>query len=105
LPEDFSLKEHMGQSWGVIRDEIVHKVELKFNRRVAHLPGTIIYHPSQRIKEELPDGSLIVAFEVGGLDELKTWVLQWGNSVEVLEPDVLRKEVKEAALRIAGLYN
>ena len=104
-PGDFSLREHMGKAWGVIRDETVHQVTLKFNSTVAHQPKTIIFHPSQKIAEEMPDGSLLMTLEVSGLDELKTWILQWGNNIEVLEPDILRKSVKEAALKIAGLYN
>lgn len=78
-PQDFSLQEYMGQAWGVIRDDRVCRVRIKFNNTIAHLPRTIIYHPSQKIEEELPDGSIVVSYEVCGLDEMKTWIIQWGG--------------------------
>jgi len=70
---------------------------------VAHLPRTVIYHPSQQIEEECSDGSVVVSFHVCGLAELTGWIIQWGGNVEILEPAVLRDRVRETALQIAGL--
>jgi len=58
------------------------------------MPRTITYHPSQKIEEELPDGSVMVTFEVCGLAELTGWIIQWGDHVEVLEPQELRERVR-----------
>ena len=104
-PADFSLKEHMGQAWGVIRSDQVCRVRLKFNAPVAHMPRTVTYHPSQEIEEELPDGSVAISFQVCGLIELTSWITQWGGNVEVLEPQELRDKVRETALRIAGMHD
>ena len=103
-PENFSLKEHMGQAWGVIRDNHGCRVKLRFKATVVHMAKTITYHPSQRIDEELYDGSVIVSYEVCGLAELTSWIIQWGDNVEVLEPQDLRERVRETALRIARMY-
>jgi proteasome accessory factor B len=103
-PPDFALKEHMAQSWGVINDGAMCKVRLKFCPQVAHRVKRLIFHPSQEIEEELADGSIIMSFEVCGIDEMKTWLVQWGDTVEVLEPDWLRKDICEIANNILQLY-
>jgi len=103
-PEDFSLKEFMTHSWGVFNDGEVTTVKLKFSPEVAHRVANLVYHPSQVIEQELPDGSVVMCFDVCGLAEMKTWIVQWGDMVEVLEPDWLRKEMREMALRLADMY-
>ncbi|NSW83355.1 MAG: WYL domain-containing protein [Syntrophothermus sp.] len=67
-------------------------------------PGKLLCHPSQKIEEELSDGSVVVSFEVCGLSEMIAWLLQWGDMAEVLSPDSLRDEVRQAAEKIARVY-
>ncbi|OPX83517.1 MAG: hypothetical protein A4E53_04602 [Pelotomaculum sp. PtaB.Bin104] len=61
--------------------------------QVARRVKSLVYHPSQRILEELADGSVEISFEVCGITEMKTWIVQWGDMVEVLEPRWLRDEM------------
>jgi proteasome accessory factor B len=103
-PEEFNLKEHMARSWGVINDGAVCRVRLKFNHNVAFRIRSVIYHPSQVLEEELTDGSIIVSFNVCGIAEMKTWIVQWGDAVEVLEPDWLREEMYKLAESILNVY-
>ncbi|AEF93542.1 transcriptional regulator-like protein [Desulfotomaculum nigrificans CO-1-SRB] len=103
-PADFNLKEYMAHSWGVINDGEVCRVRLKFNHRVAHRVKNLIYHPSQVLEEELPDGSIIVSFMVCGIKEMKTWIVQWGDTVEVLEPGWLREDMCKLAEGILQVY-
>lgn len=102
-PQHFTLQKFMGHAWGVMQDGKVHKVRLKFSPTVAHRVKKIIYHPSQKIDEEQVDGSITVLYHVSGLPELKTWIIQWGEHVEVLEPRFLREAVRDTALRIAAI--
>jgi predicted DNA-binding transcriptional regulator YafY len=104
FPPDFSLEEHIGSSWGVFTNDEVQLVKLKFSPAVAGRVKTLRYHRSQEIQEELPDGSVIISLEVCGLIELKSWLLQWGKDVEVLEPAHLRKQLLESAREIAQIY-
>ncbi len=103
-PQDFSLSQHIGASWGVFCDDPVQMVRLRFSAQVASRVKKLCYHPSQEIIEDLPDGSVIVQFEVCGLIEMQSWIMQWGNQVEVLEPPGLRKKILAQALRVAELY-
>jgi len=103
-PEDFKLKEYMAKSWGVINDGELCRVKLKFSPNVAFRVKNIIYHPSQAMDEELADGSIIVSFNVCGIKEMKTWIVQWGSSVEVIEPYWLREDMYKMAEDILKVY-
>lgn len=46
------------------------------------------WHPTQQIAEQ-PDGSLILRFVVRGLNEVKRWVLFYGQGARALEPPEL----------------
>lgn len=103
-PESFSLSEHVGSSWGVYTNDSVETVKLHFSPAVASRVKSLRYHRSQEVIDELPDGSVIVKLEVCGMLELKSWLLQWGNEVKVLEPASLRDEVINAAREIVAMY-
>jgi hypothetical protein len=103
-PGEFSLADHIGCSWGVFYNDEVQSVKLKFSRKVAHRVKNLSYHPSQRIGEECSDGSVILEFEVCGLVEMQSWILQWGSQVEVLEPLELREEIIQTAQSIVDKY-
>lgn len=103
-PEDFNLREHMAGSWGVINDGKQCRVRLRFNQRVAYRVKNMVYHPSQVLEEELADGSIIVAFDVCGIGEMKTWIVQWGDTAEVLDPVWLRDEMRAMAESMVNLY-
>ncbi len=103
-PQDFSLKDYMDRSWGVITGGEVSKVRLKFSSEVAHRVTRLIYHPSQIIEDRLADGSVIMSFDVCGITEMKTWIVQWNDMVEILEPEWLRKDMRKMALKLLALY-
>ena len=51
------------------------------------------FHPDQ-VTEDQPDGSLIVRFHASGWMEMCWHLYQWGDAVEVLEPEALREMVE-----------
>ncbi len=103
-PDDFSVREYMGSAWGVMNDGEPRRVVLRFKPSVAYRLHRIIYHPSQTIEREAEDGSIIVSFQVSGLAEFRTWIIQWLGRVEVLEPESLRREMADIARTIADMY-
>ena len=62
-----------------------------------------IWHPSQ-VLEKQADGSVIVMLKVFYTYELVTWILGWGEKVEVLEPAELRQEVLQTAKATVRIY-
>ena len=61
------------------------------------------WHSSQKIEKQ-PDGSVIVTLRVFSSPELVTWIMGWGEKVEVLEPAELRKEVLQTAKAMVKIY-
>jgi predicted DNA-binding transcriptional regulator YafY len=70
---------------------------------VAHAVKDRMWHPGQKV-EKGKDGSVIVSFEAGGVMEIVSWVLSYGNNAEILEPRELRMEVIGIINEMAELY-
>lgn len=104
-PADFNLKEYMSHNWGVMGDGDVSVVKLKVIGALAHRFRNMIYHHSQNIEEVLDDGSIIVSYKVRGLDEMMTWIVQWGEAMEVLEPAYLRGKLLQMGGKLVSLYS
>jgi proteasome accessory factor B len=102
IPEDFDPYIHLKSAWGVIDDAAV-EVQLRFSAAVAPRVRESVWHHSQRLIE-LSDGGCELRMIVGGIREIRSWVLSWGAEVEVLAPEELRAEVAAHAERLAAMY-
>jgi predicted DNA-binding transcriptional regulator YafY len=91
VPADFDFDAYLGASFGVIA-EPASRVRIRFDPRWAAYVDERAWHPSQRIEAQA-DGGLVLEMQVGGLADLRTWVLSFGAGAEVLEPEALRAEV------------
>lgn len=102
-PDDFDLREHLAKSFGVYRgggQGEVH-VKVRFAPAVARYVSESRWHESQKLTPQ-KDGSLLAEFDLGDTEEIKRWILSFGQQAEVLEPDRLRKEMAkdfDASLR------
>jgi len=102
VPESFDLRRYLETAWRTEVGEPV-PVAVRFDAYQARWIRGKRWHPSQQV-EETPDGGVIVRFIVGGLGELKRWVLQFGGHAEVLEPEWLRAQVAQEFRAATGLY-
>jgi predicted DNA-binding transcriptional regulator YafY len=91
---DFDFDAYVGASFGVVHEPATH-VRIRFEKDVAAYVAERTWHPSQKLRE-LRDGAVELAMEVGGSQELKSWVLSFGASATLLEPAALRAEVLRA---------
>jgi proteasome accessory factor B len=104
IPININPNRLFAEAWGVIwRETSLQTVELLFSGDTAKLAREAFWHPSQRIKEQ-PDGSCLITFQVSEPLEMKTWILQWGASVEVVSPPGLRKVIIEEIRHLAMRY-
>lgn len=103
IPDDFSLKEYLGNAWRMIRGERRYDVEILFDRDFAETVGDTHWHKTQEI-EDLDDGSILYRCTVDGLDEIIWWILGMGPHCKVLKPDVLADRVLALADGIAARY-
>jgi predicted DNA-binding transcriptional regulator YafY len=91
VPSDFDLETYMQSPFKVIHDKPV-KVKVLFQKEVAAYIKEKIWHHTQRI-DPRPDGSIVFTAEVAGIDEIRHWIMSWGNNAEALEPKLLREEI------------
>ncbi len=79
-------------------------VAIRFDAHQAPWIRERQWHETQLPLEESPDGGVILRFRVGGLGEVKRWVMQYGCHAEVLAPESLRQDVAEEMQRAARNY-
>jgi predicted DNA-binding transcriptional regulator YafY len=91
LPPDFDFDGYIGSSFGVIAEPAT-TVRIRFDRRWANYVAERTWHASQTLAKK-KDGGLLLTMQVGGVADLRTWVLSFGGGAEVLEPAALRREV------------
>jgi len=102
VPEDFSLEEFVGPSFGVFQGEPIH-IKVWFSPDVAGYIKEKIWHESQEIHPQ-DDGSIIFEAEVAGTEDIRFWIMTWGSRAEVLEPASLREEIRSEAEVMANRY-
>jgi predicted DNA-binding transcriptional regulator YafY len=103
IPPRFSLERYLGRAWDVERGLTDFQVHLRFSRSQADFIQDAVWHPTQRL-EPLEDGRLDLFISIEGLDEIVSWILSFGDSVEVLAPVELRTRLAEVASRLASRY-
>lgn len=103
MPPDFSLDDHLGNAWRMIRGRKRYAVELTFDAAFAETIADTHWHRTQEIDWH-PDGSITFRCTVDGLDEIVWWVLSMGPHCRVQRPQALAKRVKELAQQTAQHY-
>ena len=102
-PPEGGIEGSLGPDWDIIADQPEVEVVLRFAPTIAGRVEEATWHPSQRIERE-PDGSLLWRATVSGTIEIRLWILQWGDEVEVLEPAELREDVAATWRRALDRY-
>ncbi len=102
IPDDFNLDEFMEASFGIYQG-VETQVKIRFDSEVANLIKERVWHPSQRITE-FEDGSIHYELTVAGTEEIRRWVMGWGDHATVLAPVGLRHEICQMAQKMARDY-
>ena len=106
IPAEFSLREVYGSSWGTWTTKgagPAETIRLKVEPGMAKKFAVTNYHDSQKVMPQAA-GSAEVSFQVVNAGEMIPWLMTWGPTVEVLEPQWLRKAVAGNAQAIADMY-
>lgn len=102
-PNDFSLESYLEQGWSLQADAQPERIVLRFARDIAPWIKDCKFHPKQKITIQ-PDGSALFEVTVAGIDEIRHWILSFGDKVEVLEPDSLRVSIADICSRMRKIY-
>jgi predicted DNA-binding transcriptional regulator YafY len=91
---EFDIDHHAQKAFGAFQNEAEYgEVVWRFQPSVASHARAFLFHPTQ-VLEDQPDGSLIVRFNASGHLEMCWHLYMWGDQVEVLAPEALRKMVE-----------
>jgi len=99
----FSPEVYFSDSFGMLRGEGTVTVRIEFDGYVGQLVRERFWHASQKITDK-PGDKIELELQVSHTDEVRRWVLGWGERARVLEPAALVAEMREVAGRLAGIY-
>jgi predicted DNA-binding transcriptional regulator YafY len=91
---NFNLKEHLNRAFQMEQGDRLYLIAIEFTRKAAPYIRERRWHLSQVIDEH-EDGSLTLQMEVGGLQEVKRWVLGYGKDALAKSPPELVKLLQE----------
>ncbi|MDQ6856381.1 MAG: WYL domain-containing protein, partial [Candidatus Dormibacteraeota bacterium] len=92
VPDDFDIDAVVSGSWGIWQAPGQDDVVLLFDRAIAERAREALWHRGAEIVER-DDGDIEARIRVASEVEMRSWVLGWGGSVEVIAPPSLRKHV------------
>jgi len=104
-PENFDIDEYLEkESLSFLRTEKQLKIELLFEGTTGfHLSETPV-SKDQKYKEE-KNGKIRISGTVADTEQLRWWILGFGENVEVIKPKALRDEVKGRVKSLSSIYN
>ena len=97
LPED-ALQGYLRTLFGSFGEKPVN-VRWRFHPDAPE-PEKWVFHPTQKVQKK-PDGSVVVTFTAGGLDDMARHVIGWWDWIQVEKPKTLRTAILK--MRLAGL--
>ena len=102
IPEDFSISEFLKVPFGLFHGEPI-TVKVMFDKEVSDYIKRRTWHPSQKIKK-LKDGRILLSMTASGKEEIKAWILSFGEKAKVLSPELLRDEIRVTLSRALVSY-
>jgi len=103
IPLEYQPEKLFNAAFGIVTEEPFN-IRLRFSEIVAHTIADRSWHPSQKIRR-LRSGEIELNFTAGGKMEILSWILSYGNHVELLEPAELRLELAEKVRSMAKMYS
>jgi predicted DNA-binding transcriptional regulator YafY len=103
VPASFNIQEHLSGAFGIYsgRDDVT--VVVKFLPPAARAVNDKPWHASQVTTTD-PDGAVVARYRLSSTVEIKSWVLSFGASAIVLEPESLRTEIARDLARLLEVH-
>ena len=102
-PDDFDLQQHLAKSFGVYHGDGDVKVRVRFAPAVARYVSESNWHGSQKLTPQ-KDGSLLAEFDLSDTEEIKRWIMSFGQHAVVQEPESLKMEIVEELNSLLAAY-
>lgn len=96
------ISEMFRTSWGIFRGGKEFDVSLKFNKKLANTIKNRFYIDTQELIEQ--EDCCVLNMKIKLSLEFMSWVMGWGDKVEVIKPKELKDMILERANQITQLY-
>ena len=103
-PSHFDVAKHLAQSFGIFNAVGDVQVRVKFLPQVARYVLESKWHTSQVLHRQR-DGSVLGSFHLSSTEEIKSWILSFGASAIVLEPEELRQAITQELRGLLAAYS
>ena len=103
LPKEVELERTLASAWDIVADQPLEEVVVRFSGPAAARAAETRWHPSQSTTTE-PGGTLLWKARVSGTNEIRSWILGWGDGAEVLRPETLREDLARTHAAAAARY-
>ena len=91
-PEGFDLQQHLAKSFGVYHGDGDVKIVVRFAPGVARYVSEATWRESQKLTPQ-KDGNLLAEFQLSDTEEIKRWIMSFGQHAVVQEPESLKEEI------------
>jgi len=91
-PEGFDLQQHLAKSFGIYHGEGDVKIVVRFAPAVARYVSEANWHESQKLAPQ-KDGGVVAEFQLSDTEEIKRWIMSFGQHAVVQEPESLKEEI------------
>ncbi|MCH7948302.1 MAG: WYL domain-containing protein, partial [candidate division Zixibacteria bacterium] len=95
-------KTYFDGSWSVFLGEKV-EVSIMFTGTAAKLIDSSSHHPNET-KKSYKDGRVKYSVTTRGIEEIRRWILSYGNEAEVIKPLSLRNELCQLGRQLSAKY-
>jgi proteasome accessory factor B len=103
VPDDFDIDAVVSGSWGIWQAPGQDEVLLRFDADIVDRAREALGQRAAEVTERA-DGGIDVRILVTSEVEMRSWVLGWGGSVEVLAPPSLRSHIAATLRAGAARY-
>jgi predicted DNA-binding transcriptional regulator YafY len=93
IPRDFDIEDYFQGEFGIWRAKEKRKVIVDFDDHAAEYVKMRKVHQSQKLAN-LVGGGVRLTMTVGNLNQVTSWVLEWGPHAVVREPEELVERVR-----------
>jgi len=102
-PKDFDLEKHLAGAFGVFHGDGDVCVRVRFAPAVARYVLESKWHDSQVLAKQR-DGGVLAEFKLSTTEEIKRWIMSFGQHATVLEPMALCQEIRDELRACVGMY-
>jgi predicted DNA-binding transcriptional regulator YafY len=93
LPSSFDVDQYFQGEFGIWRSETPHRVVVDFDAHAAEYVRSRKVHATQKL-QSIAGGGVRLSMVVGNLNQVVSWVLEWGRRARVVEPPELVEQVQ-----------